>query len=204
MKRNLVLVLALTIVVSGWPALAEEEQAKTLEKLNAKIKKTPDDPMLYYRKAQCLMKLGRRNEGYETAQQAVPLFVKKENTLAWIMLESIDLKHIRVDVHFNMGPHERTPPDTGIMRPLSFRIWKKGKDKAQFGELLEVIDFEIGMWEGKPSSAALGKMEGQRHQNFGTMDTDAKYEVIRMAALKLINKRHRTPEHKKKEKQERG
>ena len=169
--------------------------AKTLEELDAKIKKTPDDPMLLYRKAQCLMELRRYDQGYEAAKQAMERFIAKKSTLAWMLLEHIDLGTLRVDVHFNMGPRERKPPDIGIVRPLSFRVWKKGEDAKGPGQLLEILDFEIGMTGGQPSTAALGMtMRGGGHANFGILDTDAKYVDIRTKALELIKKRHPSPQ----------
>jgi hypothetical protein len=168
---------------------AEEDLSQKLAQLDAKIKAKPDDPMLYYRKAQCLMGLKKYDEGYDTAKQAMEKFIKAKRDLAWMMLESVDLGNVRVDVHFNMGPQEKIPPDIGIVKPLSFRVWKK-----EGRELLGIIDFEIGFLEGKPSTAALGQEVGGSHGNFGMMKTDDPYHVIREKALELIKKRFSQPE----------
>lgn len=167
-------------------AMSGEDVKKQLAEFEAGIKKTPNDPMLHYRKAQCLMKLEKRAEGYETAKKAMALFIKQNNKLAWMMLEKVDAGNVRFDVHFNMGPRERKRPQFGIIRPLSFRIWEKGDDP----KLLEVIDFEIGMMGGKPGTAALGQTVGRRHANFGTMPPSSTYEKIREKAIALIKKRH--------------
>ena len=118
------------------------------------------------------------------------LFIEKNIDLAWMLLESVDLGSVRVDVHFNMGPKERKHPEMGLVKPLSFRIWKKGEDI----ELLETIDFEIGMLDRKPMTAALGKMTGRSHANLEMLETDAKYEEIRKKAIALIRKRHSHPQ----------
>ena len=114
--------ILLALALSGFA----EDAAKELAKIEAQLKKKPDDPMLHYRKAQFQMKLEKYDEGYATAQKAMELFIKIGDDLAWLLLESVDLKNVAVDVHFNMGPKERNRPQMGIVRPLSFRIWSKG------------------------------------------------------------------------------
>jgi hypothetical protein len=167
-------------------AFGGEDLEKRLAGFETDIKKTPNDPILHYRKAQCLMKLGKRAEGYETAKKAMALFTKQNKKLAWMMLEKVDAGHVRIEIHFNMGPRERKRPKFGIIRPLSFRVWRKGDDP----KLVEIIDFEIGMMGGKPGTAALGKTEGRKHVNFGTMPADSTYATIRQRAVALIRKRH--------------
>jgi len=184
--KALSVVLAAFLLIS-FSATAEDGPAEQLKELESRIAKTPDDPMLSYRKAQCLMKLGRREEGYQTAKDAMALFVKKGDDLAWMLLERIDLGNVRVDVHFNMGPRERQPPEIGIIRPLSFRIWAAGEE----ANLLEVIDFEIGLFEGKPSTAALGQTTATGHANFGILDPNATYSTIRERTIELVKERHK-------------
>ncbi len=180
---------AIALLLLSMRAYAEEDPALKLKDLESQIAKTPDEPMLAYRKAQCLMKLGKREDGYQTAKDAMALFVKKGDNLSWMMLERIDLGNVRVDVHFNMGPKERKPPEMGIIRPLSFRVWSKKKEAA----LLEIIDFEIGLFDGKPSTAALGRMTGDGHANFGVLDTDSTYTKIRDRLIDLVRERHKSP-----------
>jgi len=173
--------------------LAENSITEQLKELEVQIEKTPDNPMLLYRKAQYLMKLEKREEGYQTAKDAMVLFIKKNDDLSWMILEKIDLGDLRIDVHFNMGPRERKPPEIGIIRPLYFRIWKKGKDEQDIGELLEIIDFEIAFFNGKPSTAALGQMSGQSHFNFGILDTTSTYTQIRERLIALVKGHHKNP-----------
>lgn len=139
--------------------------------------------MALYREAQALMKAGKHQEAYETAGKAMQQFIAEDNDLAWMMLESIALEDRRIDVHFNMGPDERKPPDNGIVRPLSFRVWSTGDDEA----LLEVIDFEIGRMGAEPLTAAIGKMQGAMHANYGILPIDASYEAIREAVLNVVD-----------------
>jgi len=178
--------LVLVFGILSLSASGQQDPAQKLKDLDAQIEKTPDDPMLFYQKAGCLMKLGKLEEGYQTAQAAMALFIKKKNNLSWMLLESIDLENVRVDVLFNMGPKERTPPEIGIIRPLSFRVWSKDKHANP----LEIIDFEIGFLHGKPSTAALGQTTRKGHGNFGIIDTKARYKNIREQAVELIKKRH--------------
>ena len=182
MRLMLLVAAAIVFMLNG--VFAEEDAAVRLQALESQIEKTPDDPMLFYRKAQCLMELGKAEEGYRTAKDAMALFIKKGDTLSWLLLEKVELGNIRVDVHFNMGPDERKPPEIGIIRPLSFRVWSKD------GDLLDVIDFELGLFGGKPSTAALGKTEGGMHMNFGMLDVGADYSTIKSRALDLVKNRH--------------
>jgi hypothetical protein len=194
MKKARAVSLVILFFFSAIAALrAEEDLSKKLSQLEAQIKESPDNPMLYYRKAQCLMGLKKYDEGYQTAKQAMGLFVRAQNDLAWMLLESVDLKNVRVDVHFNMGPRERTPPDIGIVKPLSFRVWNKDRT-----ELLGIIDFEIGYLEGKPTTAAMGQETGGMHANFGSVQRDDPYRTIRDKALELIKKRYDQAEAKGK------
>jgi tetratricopeptide (TPR) repeat protein len=185
MKTARFFTLAMLFIFSAAAVLrAEEDPSQKLAQLEAKIKEKPDDPMLYYRKAQCLMDLKKYDEGYDTAKQAMEKFVKAKRDLAWMMLENVDLGNVRVEVLFNMGPRERNPPDIGIVKPLSFRVWKK-----EGRQLLGSIDFEIGYMQGKPGTAALGQEVGGSHGNFGMLKTDEPYHVIREKALETIKKR---------------
>src|SRR5687767_12233735 len=131
--------IALASILFVASLVVAEDAAKELAKVEAQLKKKPDDPTLNYRKAQWLMKLEKFEEGYAAAQKAMECFVKGNVELAWMLLESVDLGHVRVDVHFNMGPKERKRPEMGIVRPLSFRIWNKPA-KGEELALLEVID----------------------------------------------------------------
>lgn len=139
--------------------------------------------MQLYRKAQSLMKDGKREDGYKVAQQAMKKFADEKNNLAWMLLESIEVNGKRVDVHFNMSEKERTMAD-GIVKPLSFRIW----DEAT-GDLTEIIDFEYGVFEGKPVTAALGQTIRGSHLNLGTMPVDASYEDIRAKLMEIVKNR---------------
>jgi hypothetical protein len=68
-----------------------KDPAEVLKEIEARIKETPGDPMLLYRKAQYQTALGKHDEGYQTAKEAMALFMKKGNSLAWMMIERIDL-----------------------------------------------------------------------------------------------------------------
>ncbi len=148
------------------------------------------DATALYREAKALMKAGQSEAAYATAKRAMAQFIAEENDRESMLLESITLKRRRVDVHLNMGPDVRNPPDDGIMRPLSFRVWSTDDDEA----LVETLDFEIGRIEGEPLTAAIGKMEGANHANFGILPIDAPYETIKKAALEAVNRNRGTNE----------
>ena len=138
--------------------------------------------MALYEQARSLMEQGKREEAYATAQQAMQQFIAKKNDLAWMMLETIELKDSVITVHFNMGPDERSPPPDGISRPLSFRIMPKGDPGA-----MQVIDFEVGRFEGKPLTAAIGSTTDAGHANFGILPVDASYQTIRDAVMQHVS-----------------
>jgi hypothetical protein len=176
--------LLLAVCVTAASA-ADQDPAELLAKTEAMIKKSPDAPQLHYRRAQLLARLGKYDESYAAAETALAKYVKANHDLAWLLLESIDAGDHRVDVHFNMGPAERRRPDTGIVRPLSFRIWTKARDPA----LADIIDFELGYIGGKPLTAAFGKTTGGMHLNFGMSDPKLPYSKIRQQAIELIQRR---------------
>jgi hypothetical protein len=166
-------------------AAAEKDPAALLAKTDAQIKKRPNAPDLHYRRAQLLSQLGKYDESFTAAQTVMGLCIKANNNLAWLLLESIDLGDHQVDVHFNMGPTERRRPDIGIVRPLSFRVWKK----APRPTLVDVVDFELACIGGKPSTAAFGKTTGGAHVNYGMSDPKLPYSKIREQAIELIKRR---------------
>ena len=84
--------------------------------------------MTLYRETQALMEEGKLEEGYESAKRAMRQFIAQDDDLFWMLLESIEAGDKRINVHFNMGKHERKMPDDGIVRPLSFQIWSGGDD----------------------------------------------------------------------------
>jgi len=174
-----------TITRSPAPAISRQDGSDTNRSAQTAPATQPDaDAMVLYRQAQALMKAGKREEGYAVAQKAMKQFVAENRRLAWMLLESIDLDDRRVDVHFNMGPEERDPPDIGIVKPLSFRVWAKGEDRA----LMEIIDFEIGLFDGKPSTAALGQSRGAIHATLELLPLDASYETVRKAVIARLSK----------------
>ena len=189
---SMVRIVAVALLLTTIYGFAENNPGQKLKELESQIMKTPDDPMLMYRQAQYLMKLEKRQDGYKAAKDAMALFVKKGDNLSWMLLEQIDLGNVRVDVHFNMGPRERNPPEMGIIRPLSFRVWNKGKDEQDIGELLEIIDFELALFDGKPSTAAFGQMAGQSHSNLGILDTASTYTQIRERLIALVRERQKS------------
>lgn len=176
--------LFLAVLACGLQGVAAEPTAaaKRLKELDDKIAAAPDDPTLHFDKARCLMELGRYDDGYGAACKGRQLLGPATKSLRSTPLESIVLETVRIEVQLNLGPRERTPPDFGIARPLTFRVWTRGEAP----ELIDAIDFEIGYFEGKPRTAALGQQLGDAHANFGTFEPGSSYTTIRTKALELI------------------
>lgn len=174
------------------------DPARELAKVEGQLKKKPDDPALNTRKAQLLSELKKYDESYAAAKKALECSIKAGDATQSILLETVDLGHALVEIHFNMGDRERRPPEMGIVRPVSFKVFKKGAKGAK-GDQIEVIDFELGYIGGKPDTAALGqKQEGGGHANFGTMDPATAFKDVREKALELVLKRNPAPEGEKK------
>jgi hypothetical protein len=175
------------IIFSGLITLAfistvyPSSSSSMLDKVNAKIAETPDDPQLYQAKAVLLMELGRSNEGFEAAKQAMAAHFKAKDNVVWFVLERIDLGNFFVSAVFNMAEAERNPPVTGIIRPLTFRLLKKNEVP-----ITGIIDYEVGMIDGKPASAAFRERDGKTFLNFDSMNKVSEYEDIRQMAVELI------------------
>jgi hypothetical protein len=152
-----------------------------LDRVNSKIAEAPDDPQLYQAKAVLLMELGRSNDGYEAAKQAMAAHVKAKDGVSWFGLERIDLGNFFVSAVFNMAEAERNPPSTGIIRPITFRLFKKSEVP-----ITGIIDYEVGMIDGKPASAAFRARDGKTFLNFDSMNKASEYEDIRQIAVGLI------------------
>lgn len=135
-----------------------------------------------YRQAQALMRDGRKQEGYETAQAAMQRFIADGDDLAWMMLESVEVGEKRIDVHFNMGPKERDTTLDGIVKPLSFRVWSTG-DEAR---LLRTLDYENGRYQGQIITAAIGEQRGTVHGNLGMLEPSASYEEILQKVIEIV------------------
>lgn len=130
--------------------------------------------------AKALFKAERYQDGYKKANEAMRQLEIEQDDLAWIILETIEVDDKRIDVHFNMGERERKLPDTGIVRPLSFRVW------SNTDELMQVLDFEIGRFGGETSSAAIGEATEEGHVNHGVMELDSDYAAIRKRVIDQI------------------
>lgn len=132
--------------------------------------------------ARALMAAGQKQEGYETAQAAMRQFEAEGISLAWIILESVDVGDKRIDVHFNMGPKERDPKAEGIIRPLSFRVWTTGEDPT----IVRRLDFERGRVGGRVITAAIGEQRGSVHGNLGMLEADATYEEVLQRVVEIV------------------
>jgi tetratricopeptide (TPR) repeat protein len=161
---------------------AQQDYVQLLAQAEKQIRETPNRPLPYYRRCQYLMKLKRYEEGYKAAHEAMNKYIAAGDGLAWMLIDTIDLDRFRVDVHFNMGPDERHPPGIGIARPLSFRAWTKGDERR----LVDILDFELGYYDGKPTTAAFGRTTGGVHANYGNARINMSYTEIREVAKKLI------------------
>ncbi len=190
MKRIFICLAVLLILSFVSLAYSETDFVKALDEINAEIEKTPDDPSSIYVKARILMELSRRNEGYETAKQLMALFIKKNDPIEHLHIETINLEDLSVIVGFNMGESERNPPETGIIMPLQFEVFKKDSNAAVLGKLQGIIDYQVGIIDGRPMSAAFRESGGKTLLNLNSMDNVGTYEDIRKIALDLIKKKY--------------
>lgn len=176
--KTLSLVFALIMA----PLLSADEPLRGLTKIEAGLKSSPDDPMLHYRKCQALFAAGKEQEALNHAAVALTKFKLAQNDLAWMGLGSFTTKHYRIEVHFNMGPDERSERRDGIVLPYSFRIWTAGDEP----KLVQILDFELAYSDGEVVSAAIGEMTSRGHANFGIVDPKSDFATIKKKVLQII------------------
>jgi hypothetical protein len=179
--RILIIIFSALIMFAFASTIYPSGSSSMLDEVNKQIAERPDDPQLYQARAVLLMELGRRNEGYEAAKQAMAAHIKAKDNVVWFGLERIDLGNFFVSSIFNMAEAERAPPSTGIIRPLTFRLFKKSAVP-----IAGIIDYEVGMIDGKPVSAAFRERDGKTFLNFDSMNKVSEYEDIRKIALNLV------------------
>ena len=167
---------------------AQENQKKELtplEQAEAQIAAAPNDPKPHYRKCQALFAAGKQQEAIDYAKVAMEKFIKAKVDLAWMLLGSVKTDKYRIDVHYNMGPRERAKPAqlSGIVRPYSFRVWESGDG----GKLVKKLDFEIGYFQGKPMTAAVGEMTADgSHSNYGALETNADFATVLAKVMSVL------------------
>lgn len=131
-------------------------------------------------KIEAIMRDKRYEEGYAEARELMKQLVDAKTGLPWFILESIPVGEKRIDVHLNKEADDRSYPDDGIVRPLSFRVWD-GDD------LLQTLDFEVGRFGGDSMTAAIGETTGEGHSNYGILDVNARYKTIRDRVVELVS-----------------
>jgi hypothetical protein len=187
MKTVIIIFIAL-IVVSFSSSNSAGKSSSMLDEVDARIERTPDAPRLYQARAVLLMELGRYNEGYEAARQALAAHIRASDNTFWFGLERIEQENYFVTVAFNMTATERNPPATGIYRPLTFRLFKKNEIPVA-----AIIDYEVGMIDGKAASAAFRERNGKTILNFESADKISLYEDIRKIAVGLFKNLYLKP-----------
>jgi hypothetical protein len=187
MKTGIMIFIVLTMV-SFSSTNSAGKSSSLLDGIDEKIEKTPDDPQLYHARAVLLMELGRFNEGYEAAKQAMAAHIKANDNVAWFGLERIDLGNYFITIGFNMTATERDPPLTGIARPLTFRLYNKNAVPV-----VGIIDYEAGMIEGRAASAAFRKRDGKTILNFDSIEKVSDYKDIRAIGVELIKNLYLMP-----------
>jgi hypothetical protein len=187
MRTGIIIFIVLTMV-SFSSTNSTGKSSSILDGIDEKIEKTPDDPQLYQAKSVLLMELGRYNEGYEAARQAMAAHIRANDNVAWFGLERIDLGNYFVTIGFNMTATERNPPLTGITRPLTFRLYNKNAVPVA-----GIIDYEAGMINGKAASVAFRERDGKTILNFDSIEKASAYKDIRAIGVKLINTMYLMP-----------
>lgn len=176
--------LAILLAILATPMLLAEEPLRDLKKIEAAIESSPDDPMLHYRKCLALFTAGKEQESITHAEVALAKFKLAENDLAWMRLGSFKTKNHRIDVHYNMGPKERSERRDGIVRPYSFRIWTLGDEP----DLVQVLDFELAYSDGVVVTAAIGETTSSGHGNYGIVDPKSDFATIKKKVLDILSK----------------
>jgi hypothetical protein len=177
-------ITTLLFALSTLPLLAADEPPLDLNKIEAALKSAPNDPVLNYRKCQALFTSGKEQEAVDHAHITLEKFKAARNDLAWMKLGSLKAGKHRVDVHYNMGPSERAEKKDGIVRPYSFRVWTTDPEP----KLVRVLDFELGYFDGKLLTAAIGESKGGRHANFGTVDPKSDFATVKKKVLEILAK----------------
>ena len=165
------------------------QNTNELEKIEAQIKDSPDNPNPYFKKCRALFAEGRQQESIDFAKVAMEKFIQAKYNTPWMLLGSIATDKFKIDVHYNMSPRERAAKRDGIVRPYSFRVWTLDKSP----ELSQVLDFEIGYLSGDPMTAAIGEMQSDgRHVNYGMVEADADFATVKAKVLSILNAKENT------------
>jgi hypothetical protein len=172
--------LLLGLLFACTTVLADAPQ--TLEEIETEIKADPDNPDLHYRKCKVLFASGKQQEAIDHSAVALEKYKRAGKELAWMQLGSIKAGKYLLAVHYNMGPDERADKKDGIVRPYSFRVYSTGDSPR----LVQTIDFELGYFDGKLLTAAIGETTAEGHGNYGIVDPKSKFATIRDKVIKLI------------------
>ena len=189
-RRTVALAFVVVVVIllaALWPSenpAPRDEPPRDLDKIEAALKSSPDDPMLHYRKCQALFAKGKNQEAVDHAVVAIAKFKAAGNDLAWMLLGSIKTSMYRIDVYYNMGVSERAEKKDGIVRPYSFRVWTTDAQP----KLVRILDFELAYNDGELLSAAVGETQGNGHANFGIVDPKSDFTTIMKKVLEILGR----------------
>ncbi|MCL1919793.1 MAG: hypothetical protein FWG50_01750 [Kiritimatiellaeota bacterium] len=183
--RRSVCVWAMCVAVAACVRGQEQQEVMTLEQIEALFAVAADDPMLYYQKCKALFAAGKHQEAVDFAHVALAKFIEAGNPLEWMLLGSFKTDTHKIDVICNMGALERVDRSRvrGVMtRPYSFRFWTLDDPPR----ILKVLDWEILYMGGRPSTDAVGEMQGDTHINYGSLGTDANFKTVKAKMLSVI------------------
>ncbi|HEX5219046.1 MAG TPA: hypothetical protein VFZ59_05715 [Verrucomicrobiae bacterium] len=158
-------ILPLMLAIVALPLFAADEPLRDLDKIEAALKASPDDPMLHYRKCQSLFAKGKEQEAVDHGAVALARFKAANSKLAWMSLGAI-----------TNGNY--------IVRPYSFRVWTTNAEP----KLVRKLDFELGYFNGELLSAAIGETTREGHLNFGVVDPKSDFATIKKKVLEIISK----------------
>jgi hypothetical protein len=175
--------LLFLLLLVATPAGVQEKPAEDLAKIEAELKAKPDDPVLHAKKCQALFAQGKEQEAVDHGTEAMAKFKAAKNKQASILLGEIKSKSKRIEVHFNMGPDERSDKPDGIVRPLRFKILKDGEKPT----VSKVLDFELGYINGEALTAAVGITTDEGHGNYGILDPKSDFATIKKKVLEVVD-----------------
>jgi hypothetical protein len=176
-------VLLVFLALLASPVFAQEKPPGDVGAIESELKAKPDDPLLHAKKCQALFNEGKEQEAVDHAKIAMSKFISAKNKQASIKLGELKSKSHRIEVHFNMGPKERSSKPDGIVRPLSFKLMTDGEKPS----VSKVLDFELGYINGEALTAAVGETTKQGHGNYGILDPGSDFATIKKKVLEVVD-----------------
>jgi hypothetical protein len=163
-------------------AAIAEDPPRALDKIEAAIKASPDDPLLHHEKCRALFAKGEEQAAIDHAATAIAKFKAAKNDLKSMPIGTFKAGDRTVRVVVNMGRKEREAKKDGIVRPYSFHVLS---DESK-PKVVRTLDFEQGYFEGSLVTAAVGEMIDRSHANLGVVDPKSDFAAVKKRIVELL------------------